>query len=133
MRLQWQAREVFLANGQTEAADEVVRKILERANGQRSAFRDAESMIVLGQAALLRGADPKLVLDTLFDPARKADPTSREAYLASGQLALDKHDYALAAKRFEEGLKQLPERPGFALWIGTGLCRERYSVDGRRH
>jgi tetratricopeptide (TPR) repeat protein len=111
VRLQWQAREVFLANGQTEAADEMVRKILERANGQRSAFRDAESMIVLGQAALLKGADPKLVLDTLFDPARKADPSSREAYLASGQLALDKHDYALAAKRFEEGLKQLPDDP----------------------
>lgn len=111
VRLQWQAREVFLANGQTEAADDMVRKILERANGQRSAFRDAESMIVLGQAALLKGADPKLVLDTLFDPARKADPSSREAYLASGQLALDKHDYALAAKRFEEGLKQLPDDP----------------------
>jgi tetratricopeptide (TPR) repeat protein len=111
VRLQWQAREVFLANGQTEAADEMVRKILERANGQRGAFRDAESMVVLGQAALLKGADPKLVLDTLFDPARKADPSSREACLASGQLALEKHDYALAAKRFEEALKQLPDDP----------------------
>lgn len=111
VRLQWQAREVFLVNGRAEAADEMVRKILERANGQRGAFRDAESMVVLGQAALLKGADPKLVLDTLFDPARKADPSSREAYLASGQLALDKHDYDLAAKRFEEGLKQLPDDP----------------------
>src|SRR5204863_8156047 len=28
-----------------------------------------------------------------------------------GQLALDKHDYALAARKFEEGLKQLPDDP----------------------
>ena len=111
IRLQWQAREVFQANGLTESADEMTRKILERVNGQRGAFRDAESMVVLGQAALLKGADPKLVLDSLFDPARKSDPSSREPYLVSGQLALDKHDYALAAKRFEEGLKELPDDP----------------------
>ncbi len=111
IRLQWQARQVFLSNGETDGAEEMTRKILERVNGQRGAFRDAESMVVLGQAALLKGADPKLVLDTLFDPARKADPGSREAHLASGQLALDKHDFALAAKRFGDGLKQLPDDP----------------------
>ena len=35
----------------------------------------------------------------------------RELYLAGGQLALDKHDFALAAKKFQEGLKQLPNDP----------------------
>ena len=111
VRLKWQAREVFLCNGLTEAAAEIPDRIIERVNGQPPAYRDAESLVVYGRAALLKNADPKQVLDTLFDSARRADPTSREPYLASGQLALDKHDFALAAKRFEEGLKQLPEDP----------------------
>ncbi|HTL18459.1 MAG TPA: hypothetical protein VL793_14580 [Patescibacteria group bacterium] len=111
IRLQWQARQVYLCNGLTDAARDITDRVLEHVNGQPSSYRDAESMVVFGEAALLKGADPKLVLDTLFDPARKADPSSREPYLACGQLALDKHDFDLAAKRFAEGLKKLPEDP----------------------
>ena len=115
IRLQWQARQAFLCNGMTEAASEITDRIVRQVNNQPAAYREAESLIVFGQAALLKGADPKLVLDSLFDPARKADPTLREGYLATGGLALEKHDYALAAKRFQEGLKQLPDDPDL-LW-----------------
>ena len=111
VQLQWQARQVFLCNGLTDAAAEMVDHIVARVNGRPSEFRDSQSMIVYGQAALLKGADPKLVLDSLFDPARKSDPTLRDGYLATGGLALEKHDFALAAKRFQEGLKQLPDDP----------------------
>ncbi len=111
IRLQWRARQVFLCNGRTDAAGEITDRIVERVNGQPPAYRDAQSLVVFGQAALLKGADPKLVLDTLFDPARKSEPTLREVYLASGSLALEKNDFALAAKRFEEGLKHLPGDP----------------------
>src|SRR5260370_10223921 len=109
--LQWQARELFLRNGQPEAAAGMTDRIVQRVNAQPPSYRDAQSLVVFGQAALLKGADPKLVLDTLFDPARKADPSGREVYLASGSMALEKNDFALAAKRFEEGLKQLPGDP----------------------
>lgn len=111
IQLQWQARQVFLCNGLAEAAADLTDRIVAQVNHRPSDFREPESLIVFGQAALLRGADPKLVLDTLFDPARKADPSLREGYLATGGLALDKHDFALAAKRFQEGLKQLPDDP----------------------
>jgi tetratricopeptide (TPR) repeat protein len=126
VRLKWQAREVLLCNGFTEAANEVTERIIERVNSQPPAYRDAESLVVFGQAALLSHADPKLVLDTLFDSARKADPSSREPYLASGQLALNKHDFALAAKRFEEGLKQLPDDPD----LQCGLAEAYAPSDG---
>jgi len=111
IRLQWQARQVFLCNGMPEAASEITDRIVRQVNNQPAAYREGESLIVFGQAALLKGADPKLVLDNLFDPARKADPALREGYLATGGLALEKHDFALAAKRFQEGLKQLPDDP----------------------
>jgi tetratricopeptide (TPR) repeat protein len=55
------------------------------------------------------GADPKSILEKLYGVAQKADPNYRESYLASGELALSKHDFALAAKSFNEALKKFPD------------------------
>jgi tetratricopeptide (TPR) repeat protein len=109
VRLKWQARDVFLSNGQTTKSAQMVEDIVRRVAGDPSEFRDAPSLVVFGRAALAKNADPKRVLDQLFETARKADPKSRDVYLACGELALDKHDFALAAKKFAEGLKQLPD------------------------
>ena len=111
IRLKWQARDVFLANGHTMAANQIVDDIVKRVAGEPSSYRDAAALVIFGQAALLKNADPKRVLDQLFDMAKKRDPKLRESYLAAGSLGLDKHDYALAAKKFEEGLKELPDDP----------------------
>jgi tetratricopeptide (TPR) repeat protein len=112
LALRWQAREVFQSNGDTETANQMVEEIIQRGTGRAWMYRDdAASLVAIGQALLLRGIDPKSVLDAVFANARKVDPKLRELYAASGQLALDKHDFALAAKKFEEGLKQLPDDP----------------------
>jgi len=108
IQLKWQAREVFLANGQTDAANQIVEDIVKRVAGEPGSYREAAALVIFGQAALLKNADPKRVLDQLFDVAKKRNPKLREIYLAAGNLALDKHDYALAAKKFEEGLKEIP-------------------------
>jgi predicted Zn-dependent protease len=109
LRLCWLAREVFLSNGQTNEAEEMVNRILQAAANGR--VGDAASLVVLARAALLKHADPKLVLDRMLNASRKRDPKSRDVYLAIGELALDKHDFALAAKTFQEGLQQLPDDP----------------------
>lgn len=119
IRLRWQAREALRSNGATEAADALIEEIIRLVSGYPGYYRDAPNLVVFGRAALLGGVDPKRVLDTLFDAARKDDPTYRQVYLASGQLALEKHDFALAAKRFEEGLKQHPKDPD----LHYGLAR----------
>src|SRR5437588_2301708 len=111
IRLCWQAREVFQSNGQPDLAGQMVEKILQLVSAQPRDYRDARSLVVFGEAALLKGADPKRVLDSLFNVAQKAEPALRDVYLASGNLALEKQDFALAAKRFEEGLKQVPDDP----------------------
>lgn len=111
VRLMWQAREVFLANGLQQPADEMMEGVLEEVTTRPRDHRDALSLAAFGQAALERGADAKRVLTSVFEPARKADPGAREIYLAAGNLALAKQDFALAARKFEEGLKQLPEDP----------------------
>jgi tetratricopeptide (TPR) repeat protein len=108
-RMRWLAREVFLSNGRRSDADEMVDGILQSLSGGRAS--DAESLIALGHAALLKGVEPKVVLDRLYNPAKKSEPNSPEVYLAIGALALEKHDFALAAKTFQEGLKKLPDDP----------------------
>ncbi|MEW6159881.1 MAG: tetratricopeptide repeat protein, partial [Verrucomicrobiota bacterium] len=82
----------------------------------------------LGKAALLLGAEPKLVLDNLFERAKKIDPEYRGSYLAIGDLALEKHDYALAAKTYEEGLKRFPEDSDFHY----GLARSFAPSDAKQ-
>jgi tetratricopeptide (TPR) repeat protein len=99
------------SNGQPDAAGEMVEEIVRRVSSQPRTYQDAPSLVVFGQAALLGRADPKRVLDKIYDTARKANPKMREVHLASGELALEKHDFALAAKKFQEGLKQLPDDP----------------------
>jgi predicted Zn-dependent protease len=111
IRVRWQAREVFQSNGQADRAREMVESVLRTIQGQPRAFRDAPDLVVFGKAALLANADPKKVLDTVFEAARKDDPKNRDVYLAMGNLALEKHDFALAAKHFNAGLKELPGDP----------------------
>ena len=111
IRLSWQTREVFLANGQTVQAKEMLDNIGWTVGRHPSDFSEAIELVISGKAAMLLGADPKKVLDRVFDAAAKLDPKLREVYLAAGELALDKHDYALAAKKFQQGLTELPDDP----------------------
>ncbi len=119
IRLRWQAREVFRSNGQTNAAARVADEIVELVTRNPRQYQDAPSLVIVGQAVLLAGADPKRVLESLYDAAKKADPKLRDVYLAGGNLALEKHDFAVAAQKFREGLGQLPDDPD----LNFGLAR----------
>lgn len=100
--------DVFRQNGQTESAKETLSEINEIASMRRSLSSDPATVVALGRAALLLGADPRQVLENFFHQVKKAEPKFRETYLAIGQLALDKNDDAMAAKNFQEGLKLFP-------------------------
>lgn len=108
IRLRFLGVDTAKANGNTGIASFRLRAINELAGARPWAYRDPSDMVALGRAALLLGADPKTVLERLFNPAQKADPELREAWLANGELALDKNDFALAAKTFSEALKKFP-------------------------
>ena len=113
IRLRWLARDVALANGHPDDATNFVEQIRRYFTARQWMYRSPADLVIFGRAALLLGADPKEVLDKVFAAAQKADPKLRDVYLARGELALDKHDFALAARAFEEGLKQAPDDPDF--------------------
>lgn len=111
IRLRWLARDVAQANGRPEEVAQRVEEIRRLVAGRTWNYRTPPELVVFGQAAVRLGADPKDVLEKVFATAQKADPKLRDVYLARGELALDKHDFALAARAFEEGIKQLPDDP----------------------
>ena len=110
---------VYRNNGARDNAQELLEEINQLAGRRTSGYRDTASVVALGRAALLLGADPRRVLENFFDRVKKADPENREVYLASGEVALDKNDFDLAAKTFANALKKFPDDPDFLF----GLAR----------
>ncbi len=111
LRLQWAAREVFLANGETARAAPILDEIKNLMTTRGWSYRDVRSVVVYGRAMLELGTDPKTVLDKIYSIAKKMDPTAREPLLAAGDLALARNDDALAAKKYQEALKVFPQDP----------------------
>ncbi len=111
IRLRWLGRDIAFANGKPEEAANYLQEIRRLVTSRQWLYRTPVDLVVIGRAFILLGYDPKEVLDKLFATAQKAEPKLRDVYLARGELALDKHDFALAARAFDEGLKQLPDDP----------------------
>jgi tetratricopeptide (TPR) repeat protein len=109
LRLRLLGCEVLRQNGDLPAARTLFAELDELAARREWAYRMPADRIALGRAALLAGADPKRVLELFLDPVKKAQPDFRESYLATGELALDKNDFALAGKVFGQAVKKFPD------------------------
>ena len=105
------AQQVFRFSGDTNRAAELLQEIETIIVSRNLRALDAASLTTIGRAALMLGGDPRRVLDNILEPARKANPDYRDVYLAMGDLALEKHDFDLAAKQFGAGLKKFPDDP----------------------
>ena len=99
----------------TNQLDEIGASIQRRAPTPQ----DAGELVALGQALLLLGVEPRLILENCFQRAERMIPPPREAFLATGGLALDKHDYKLAADAFRAGLRIFTNDPD----MQAGLAR----------
>lgn len=125
------AFEIYHLNNEHVAADALLNSIHEFASRSAWRYTDASSLVVLGRASLLRQVDPGEVLETFFDRAMKEYPDHKDAYLACGNLALKKHDYALAQETFSAGLKQIPDDVELLFGLAQSLQRsnpERYET-----
>ena len=126
--VRWAGFQVLRANGRDDDAKAMLELI--RASAERSPRRleDVASRVAVGRAMLEAGTDAKQVLENYYDKAKKDDPSSAEPHLAAGELALTKHDYALAAEAFRDAVKRAPDDPDAHL----GLARAFEEGDADR-
>ena len=98
-----------LHGGDSKRAQSLLDEINNLASKFSWRYTDAENLIALGRVALLMKADARTVLEGFYDRAKRYSSKRRSPHLASGQLALAKHDSGLAAEVFAEGLKEFPD------------------------
>ncbi|MBC8125909.1 MAG: tetratricopeptide repeat protein, partial [Gloeobacteraceae cyanobacterium ES-bin-144] len=110
------------ANGQSVRADAMMARAL-AADPATPIAGESNNVVAYGELQNANGMDAKSVLTLYFEPAKKADPAGRAAYLAIGRLALECHDRQLAAENFSEGLKHFPGDSEFLLGLNqAGLA-----------
>ena len=106
--------------GKFEAAEDIPRDVLGSAR-----FASPSDLLAIGRAVLLRGGEPKDVLDRFYKRVRSLEPKSGDAYYHIGELALNKYDYELAAENFDRGLQIEPNNAD----LRCGLARAFYEGD----
>ncbi len=126
VQLRLLARETALFQNDVAGANHQLNEIKQLIQRRGRFDQSGDSLAALGRALLLLGVEPRLALENCFQRAYEMDPPVREAYLASGQLALDKHDFKLAAEGFRAGLKKFPGDPD----MEAGLAQAFETGDG---
>ncbi len=121
VRLRWIGIDAARLSGDGETAKKLFDELVDHATRFAWRYTDSEEIVVLGKMDLLNGVDPKTVLSQRYEKAKQRNSRSRDAWLAIGELALDKHDSALAAEALQEALKLFPEDPDvhFGLVLAT--------------
>ncbi len=129
MQLHLLARETALFQNDLAAANREMNDIKYLIERRGRVDQNGDNLVALGKALLLLGVEPRLVLENCYRRAYDMIPPVREAFLAGGQLALDKHDFTLAADTFRAGLKKFPDDPdleaGLAARILKRLTRKK--------
>ena len=128
VRIRWLGHRVMLLNNRTDRADVLLTEISELATHATYRYDDSANRVALGEYYLYRGADPRRVLETFYDPVKKEQPQFPDAYIAAGQLALSKSDFALAVEEFSNALKRQEDNPD----IHLGLARAFASSDAKQ-
>ncbi|HRK16752.1 MAG TPA: hypothetical protein PK490_20895 [Prosthecobacter sp.] len=114
--------------GRRDIADEALKAVNDAARAKPAKDRAAAEWVALGQAALALGADAQKVIQQYFAVAQKKDPKLEAAWLAEGNLALEKNDAKRAADVFRAGLKAHGETAALRL----GLARAFAGSDGEK-
>ena len=87
IRLRWLAREASLRSGRVELADALLTEIRTLVKQFSWRYTDAEEIVILGLIDQLDGRDAREILDERFEKAKLRSRTSREPWLAIGNLS----------------------------------------------
>ena len=109
IRLRMLGTDVYRFNGLSP--DEILAEIRQRVADTPTLYSDQASQIALGRYFLAQKADARQVLELFFDRVKTRNPEYADAYLATGELALEKSDDDLAADAYGRAVELDPENP----------------------
>jgi len=115
----------YLNGGKENRAGEVLQRIVRIGTNRDARYLSPPDFVALGRSLLRLNYDAKLILDEFYDRAIRNDPNYLDAYLAAGQLALDKQDYELAAEQYRKALERFGTEPD----AHYGLAKAFYPSD----
>jgi tetratricopeptide (TPR) repeat protein len=107
------AREVFLFNGDEARASGVLEELDRFVMADPGRYDGGHDRVAVGRFLLQRGADPRQVLELVYDPLRKEAPDFADVYLATAELALEKYDFALAAETLRTAPRSMATDPQY--------------------
>ncbi len=128
VRLRWLGRQVYRFNGQSDRARQLEAEIGTLVQQASWRYGDMQSQLALAEFFLEQKVDPKKVLDGILNVLKKRAPTFADPVIACGNLALEKQDFALAAKHFEQAAKLDETNPE----VHFGLARAFAESEGDR-
>ena len=83
-------------------------QLVRRAPWRYSSSRD---QVTLGRFFAIQGEDARQILELVYDRVRERNSKFVDVYVASAELALEKHDYQLAARNLDLAAKLEPKDP----------------------
>src|SRR5262245_28710358 len=122
------ARTAYRYNGKPGRADEMLEEVERYVSGAPRRYGAPADRVALGRFLLEKGADPRQVLELVYDPLRKESPDFVDVYLATAELALDKYDNALAAETLRAAPKSAQDDPQYHF-----LLARAYASDEPEH
>ncbi len=128
IRLRVLGHKVFQSVGDAEQAKLMLEQINQLVSARPWWYSEGLDLVAQGRAALLMGADPRQVLQIIYDKAKKEYPNLVDVHIAGGELALGKDDYTEAARWFSEAAKKFPDDP--EVWFG--FARAFVPSDGEK-
>ena len=111
LELRWIGRDIARFTGHPEQAAVLEDEILTQLREASWRYGDPASRLVLGRLLLKQGLEPKRVQEGTYNALKKQQPDYVPAWIAAGELALEKTDFALAAENFTQAAKLEPGNP----------------------
>lgn len=108
--------------GEREKMQAALQALNDAAKAKAPKDRTPLENVALGRAALVVGADPQKVIEQYFNPAKKKDPKSPDAWLALADLAMEKGDYQRASKELQAALKECGEHPDLRCGLASAFA-----------
>ncbi len=119
IRLRMVGHKLYLHNNRPADAQRMLDEIDGLIREAHWRYSSSADQVTLGRYFLLRGVDARQVLEVFFDKVKRNSPSYVETYLATGEMALAKHDYAVAAEAYQQAAKIAPDDPQ----VHYGLAR----------